>query len=245
MQKRKGASSIKKIDPQILQQLNCGLIETASLVEALAIDFDLLTKSAGIKAPKITAQGIIKKMREASSHIANWEKYSEAKSDTIRGLAAFNLASQQNISFAEKLNSMKKFANDPHFGVREWAWLALRQDVAANLDEAIFLLSYWSCDKKNESIRRFASEITRPRGVWCAHISELKINPQKALKILEPLMCDPSRYVQNSVANWLNDAAKNNEDWVINLTKNWQKKSKSEETSYIIKRALRNVGKQS
>ncbi len=241
MKKRAAARSIKTIDPAVLEQLNLGLIESGSLVEGLAINFDLLLKSANIRAKKIQSSGIVNKMKEASLYFDDWQKYAEEKSDTIRGIAAFALANQKNLSFAEKLNSMKKFANDSHFGVREWAWLSLRGDVIKNLDEAIFLLEDWSKDQKNESIRRFASEITRPRGVWCAHITELKINPQKALKILEPLKSDSSRYVQNSIGNWLNDAAKTNKTWVINLTREWQKASENNETSYIIKRALRSV----
>lgn len=240
IQKRKGAASIKKIDPKILRQLSLGEIESANLMECLAIDFELLAKSHGVKIKKLSHAGIIKKMHEVSSYIDDWKKYADAKSDTVRGFAAFSLASSKDLDFDEKLNLMKKFASDDHFSVREWAWLSMRNQISENLERAIFLLEKWSLDE-NDSIRRFASEATRPRGVWCAHISHLKENPQDAISILNPLKSDSSKYVQNSVGNWLNDAAKSDPEFVKSVTKKWKKESDTKETAYIIKRALRNL----
>lgn len=44
-EKRKGARSIKDIPGNILEQLNCGAIETANLMEWLAVDQRLLLEN--------------------------------------------------------------------------------------------------------------------------------------------------------------------------------------------------------
>jgi 3-methyladenine DNA glycosylase AlkC len=135
---------------------------------------------------------------------------------------------------------IKLFAADSHFGVREVAWMACRAHIAAHLEVSIEILSTWA-KSEDENLRRFASEATRPRGVWCAHLQALKEQPALALPILEVLHADPSRYVQNSVGNWLNDAAKSQADFVRELCATWQAQSPTKETSYIIKKALRSI----
>ncbi|MEY2953953.1 MAG: hypothetical protein RLZZ401_2040 [Pseudomonadota bacterium] len=146
-------------------------------------------------------------------------------------------------TLADKLIAVRRFAADPHFGVRETAWMTVRNEVVAQLDPALALLQTWVCDT-DPNIRRFACELTRPMGVWCAHIDALKAQPWRAEVLLTPLRADPSRYVQNSVANWLNDASKSQPQWVASLCDRWLLQGgDSAFTRYTVQRALRTLDK--
>jgi 3-methyladenine DNA glycosylase AlkC len=140
----------------------------------------------------------------------------------------------------EKLQAVRRFAADPHFGVREVAWMAVRDEIARDVDEAVRLLLPWPHDA-DANIRRFASEATRPRGVWCAQIETLKREPWRGVTLIEPLKNDPSRYVQNSVANWLNDASKTQPEWVEEVCTRWERESRTAATTYIVRRARRSM----
>ena len=148
----------------------------------------------------------------------------------------------KSISFVDKLEAIKDFAADGNFGVREIAWMAVREDMDRNIENAIPILLAWTKDK-DYNIRRFASEAIRPNGVWSKHIEKLKQQPEIALPILEALKSDSEKYVQDSVGNWLNDASKTRPDFVIEVTNKWESNNPTKETKYIIKKALRTINK--
>jgi len=99
----------------------------------------------------------------------------------------------------------------------------------------------WSTHEKH-TVRRLASEGSRPRLPWAMAIPALKLNPEPIMPILENLKTDPSESVRRSVANSINDIAKDHPDVVIALAKRWRGISK--ETDAIIKHGCRTLLKQ-
>ncbi len=253
-QQRKSYSRMADIPADILTQLSTGLIQTATLSEWLAVNHKTLIAtlapdiSDDLLAPLASGNSIMARNRHAGTALLSLfgpdaaDRFKSHPSDTVRGWACFALAGIPGKTTAQRIKAFTHFADDPHFGVREVAWIALRPHLAKDLDKAIPILAKWALSD-NENIRRFASEITRPRGVWCEHIGPLKQDPGLALPILEPLRADPARYVQNSVANWINDASKTQPAWARQLTSRWSRESRTPATAYIVKRALRSLSK--
>lgn len=102
-------------------------------------------------------------------------------------------------------------------------------------------LAKWVKDE-DEHVRRLVSEGTRPRLPWASHLVEFQKNPKPALALLEQLKEDESLYVRRSVANHLNDIAKDHPDLVIKTLEGW-KKIKNEDTQWLIRHALRTLVK--
>lgn len=264
-EKRKGARSIKDIPKDILEQLNRGDIESVNLTEWLAVDQMLLLENllqqnhrTEYLKPILENVGQLKKQTVNTINetigigLLNLAaknnddefllKLSAHPADLVRCWAAYTIGRNNNLKIKEKLDRIQLFASDPHFGVREICWMTVRPDISKNLEESVSILSEWTVHD-NEYVRRFASESTRPRGVWCEHINALKQNPGLGLEILEPLRSDSSRYVQDSVGNWLNDASKSQPDFVVEICDEWLRESATKETQYIVKKALRTLKK--
>jgi len=263
---RKGAFRIALIPPEVLRGLNDGLLETVNLNEFLALELPQLARSVarhiGLDAESERLADTLAmlpafKPMQRHGHVAR-ALYDLAAVHAERDAVAHRLATHASdaarcwaaqwvalsgLPLATRLDAVRRFAADPHFGVREIAWMAVRDAVIDALDEALVLLQPWTADA-DPNIRRFASELTRPRGVWCAQIEALKAEPWRALPLLEALRADDSRYVQNSVANWLNDASKTQPEWVDRLGARWLAESDTPATRYVVRRALRTLGKQ-
>ena len=242
-----------------LAQLNSGQDASGNLAEGLAVDFAVLMAAALPQAPTAALEkmrqaatlGISKRMVLAGEIVLDTvgrqglESLAGHGSDTVRGWVCYALAHDHALRdraepLENLLDAVRPLADDAHFGVREWVWLAVRPHIAAQPQQAITHLAGWAT-ASSERVRRFASESTRPRGVWCAHMNILKENPALGLPVLEPLKADPSKYVQDSVGNWLNDAAKSQPQWVRRLCEVWLAQSPGKPTEYICKRALRSL----
>lgn len=248
------ALKVSDIAAERLAALDAGTAQSSHLTECLAVDFARLAGAAfpGLgrdvldRVAAWRTLGISRRMAEMG-RLLDHALPEDAKaavalhpSDTVRGWACFMVAARPGLDVAGRLAALRPLADDPHFGVREWVWMAVRPHLAAELDRAVDLLAPWTAEP-SERLRRFASEALRPRGVWCAHIRALRQDPSPGLRLLEPLRADPSRYVQDSVANWLNDAAKDHPDWVRQVCGRWADESPGPETRHIVKRATRSL----
>jgi 3-methyladenine DNA glycosylase AlkC len=245
MTKRVGATRRADVPAEVLAQLNAGTLATATLAEALCVDFAELLRTLDSTAPAPPTGGIAQRMQQvgATLHarhgLAGFERFCAHPSDTVRGWAAYLLATAE-LPLAERFTRIRPLADDPHFGVREWAWLALRPFVLRELSACLTLLTPW-VHHPTPNLRRFAVEITRPRGVWCGHSQELQAHPERGLPLLDPLLNEPEKYVQDSVANWLNDASKRQPQWVRSVCQRWTQLSATPATRRICQRAQRSL----
>ena len=118
---------------------------------------------------------------------------------------------------------------------------AIRTFILKNPIKVMSLMKEWATDE-NEHIRRLASEGCRPRLPWGQALGLFKVNPGPVLDILELLKNDDSLYVRKSVANNLNDIAKDNPQKIIELVKAWQ--GQSQQTDWILRKGCRTLIKQ-
>ena len=118
---------------------------------------------------------------------------------------------------------------------------AVRPFIVKYGDRMLQQMLSWSVHE-SDKVRRLASEGTRPRLPWAMAIPALKKDPAPVLPILENLKSDPSEFVRRSVANNLNDIAKDHPNLVIDLAAKW--KGLSKETDAIIKHGCRTLLKQ-
>jgi hypothetical protein len=87
-----------------------------------------------------------------------------------------------------------------------------------------------------------ASEGSRSRLPWAMAVPALKKDPQLILPILDKLKNDPVEWVRRSVANSLNDIARDHPDVVLRIAHNWR--GISANTDAIIKHGSRTLLKQ-
>lgn len=263
---RKPARRMAEVPPEVLAQLNRGETQTLNLVEWLATDQRELVRhvlpqlglakavdSALAAVASIAKPTAMSQTRAIGLALAGfvevkvsprsaYHRIASHPSDLVRNWAGFIVTGTNELTFAQRMTALEPLAADPHFGVREMAWMGMRPAIEKELEHAIDLLAAWTT-REHEGLRRCASEATRPCGVWCNHLTQLKQDPKLALVILEPLKSDSHKYVRDSVGNWLNDASKSQPAWVQSLCRRWQRESKTPATAYIVAKALRTIRK--
>ena len=97
------------------------------------------------------------------------------------------------------------------------AEFAIRPFIVNHPALSLATLAHWATDPSHH-VRRLVSEGSRPRLPWGLQLKDLVKDPSPTLPLLRALQDDPSEYVRRSVANHLNDIAKDHPalvaDWL-------------------------------
>jgi len=102
------------------------------------------------------------------------------------------------------------------------AEFGVRSFLHADQRRALSIMASWVEDP-NRHVRRLVSEGTRPRLPWGMRLTGLVHDPSPIFPLLERLRDDPEEYVRRSVANNLNDIAKDHPEAVTALAARWSK----------------------
>ncbi|MDP1684278.1 DNA alkylation repair protein [Hydrogenophaga sp.] len=101
---------------------------------------------------------------------------------------------------------------------RSTAEFAIRPFIQQQPEAVWPVLTRWASDP-SAHVRRLVSEGSRPRLPWGQRLQALVADPAPTLPLLRTLQDDPSSYVRRSVANHLNDIAKDHPDLVAGWVK--------------------------
>lgn len=136
--------------------------------------------------------------RDDAPGLSGWALLPLSQYVALRGLGEFDLS----LSLLRALT--------PHFT----AEFGIRVFIDRDQERALATIHSWTQDT-NHHVRRLASEGTRPRLPWAMRLPKLIRDPKPILPILTALLDDPEDYVRRSVANSLNDIAKDHPDLVV------------------------------
>jgi 3-methyladenine DNA glycosylase AlkC len=105
--------------------------------------------------------------------------------------------------------------------------------------ETLSILKIWTTDP-NHHVRRLVSEGSRPRLPWARQLPQFIKDPSPVIDLLEQLKDDETEYVRRSVANNLNDIAKDHPNRVADIAKQWLKDA-SPNRKRLIRHACRTL----
>ncbi|MHA7774981.1 DNA alkylation repair protein [Roseibium sp. M-1] len=125
---------------------------------------------------------------------------------------------------------------------RATAEFDVRAFLARDQERALAIMAPWVKDD-SVHVRRLVSEGTRPRLPWGLRLKRLVDDPSPVLPLLEALKDDPEDYVRRSVANHLNDIAKDHPDLAAEIAARWLKGA-DKNREKLVRHACRSLIKQ-
>ncbi|WP_415714258.1 DNA alkylation repair protein [Roseibium sp.] len=136
----------------------------------------------------------------------------------------------------------KSFALLKEMTKRATAEFEVRPFLDRDQDKALSIMAPWVNDP-SVHVRRLVSEGTRPRLPWGMRLKQLCADPAPVLPLLEALRDDPEEYVRRSVANHLNDIAKDHPDLVAEIAALWLRDA-DRNREKLVRHACRTLVKQ-
>lgn len=124
------------------------------------------------------------------------------------------------------------------FTPKSSAEFAVRPFLLRDPERMMRQMEQWS-RSEDEHVRRLSSEGCRPRLPWGQALPMFKRDPAPVLPVLEQLKVDPSLYVRKSVANNLNDIAKDHPGLVLDIARRWI--GAHPHTDWIVRHACRTL----
>ncbi|MFC4031199.1 DNA alkylation repair protein, partial [Streptomyces polygonati] len=119
---------------------------------------------------------------------------------------------------------------------------ALRTFLDADLARTLATVRTWAGDP-DPSVRRLASEGTRPRLPWARQVPGINRDPGLTGPVLDLLYRDPSEVVRRSVANHLNDVSRLDPALAVATARRWQR-DPAATTPALVRHAMRTLVKQ-
>lgn len=123
---------------------------------------------------------------------------------------------------------------------RASAEFAIRPYIDAHPELTWPRLGEWA-RSTDPDLRRLASEGTRPRLPWGGKVASLLDDPAPAIALLDLLYDDPDEVVRRSVANHVNDIARDDPDLALTTVTRWR--DAGEARPWPIRHALRGLVK--
>ncbi len=119
---------------------------------------------------------------------------------------------------------------------------AIRPFLDHHEEKTLAYMHRWARDE-NVHVRRLVSEGSRPRLPLSSPLRKFKADPGPVLDLLDLLKNEPTRLVQRSIANNLNDISKDNPDHVVTFLEDWKAQGVMD-YEWIANHALRTLKKQ-
>lgn len=118
----------------------------------------------------------------------------------------------------------------------------IRFFLLADSERTLAVLKTWLNDP-NQHVRRLVSECTRLRLPWAKRLPAYIKDPAPVISLLEALKDDEAEYVRRSVANNLNDIAKDHPGLVAQIAEKWLKDA-DKNRERLVRHACRTLIKQ-